>query len=119
MTTKEVADQLVALMREGKFAEIYESLYAADAKSIEPENDWGMATLVEGLENFPAKGAAFNAQFTAFHSFYVGEAIVAGDYAALTMGYDAEHVTQGRVQFDEIAVYHIRDGKVVSEQFFY
>ncbi len=119
MTTKEVADQLVALMREGKYEEIYQNLFAAHAKSIEPENEFGMPTLIEGIQNFAAKGEAFNAQFTAFHSFYVGEPIVAGDYAALAMGYDAEHVSAGRVQLDEIAVYHIQDGKVVSEQFFY
>lgn len=119
MTTKEVANQLVALMREGKFEEIYQNLYASHAKSIEPENEFGMPNLVEGIQNFAAKGAAFNAQFSTFHSFFVGEPVIAGDYAALAMGYDAEHVSAGRMQFDEIAVYHIQEGKVVSEQFFY
>ncbi len=120
MTTKEVADQLVSLMREGKYAEIYQTLFHENAKSIEqPENKWDMPTLVEGLQNFPAKGAAFNAQFGEFYSFYVGESIVAGEYAAIAMGYEAEHKTMGRTKLDEIAVYHIRDGKVMSEQFFY
>jgi hypothetical protein len=44
---------------------------------------------------------------------------VAGDYFAISMGYDATHKTAGRLQLDEIALYHVKNGKVVSEQFFY
>ena len=118
MTTQDIAHRLVALSREGKFEQIYSELYDANAKSIEPDNDFGLGT-VEGLHNFAAKGAAFNAQFSEFHSFYLSEPVVAGDYFSLAMGYDATHKTAGRVQLDEIALYQVKNGKVVSEQFFY
>ena len=118
MTTQDIANRLVALSREGKFEQIYSELYDASAKSIEPANEFGLGT-VEGLHNFAAKGAEFNAQFTEFHSFYLSEPVVAGDYFAISMGYDATHKTAGRMQLDEIALYHVQNGKVVSEQFFY
>ncbi|MEO6039381.1 MAG: nuclear transport factor 2 family protein [Saprospiraceae bacterium] len=120
MTTPEIAKRLVALCRAGKYAEVYQELYAPHAKSIEPAgNDFGLAAVVEGLENFPAKGAAFNEHIQEFHSSYVDDPIVAGDYFVVKMGYDATVKGAGRSQLDELAVYHVQDGKVVSEEFFY
>ncbi len=118
MTTQEIADRLVALCREGNFAQVYAELYAPHAKSIEPPHAAGLQS-VEGLHNFAAKGEAFNAQFEAFHSSYVNDAIVAGDYFALATGFEATHKTAGRMHMEEIALYHVQDGKIVSEQFFY
>jgi limonene-1,2-epoxide hydrolase len=35
------------------------------------------------------------------------------------MGMDVTMKGPGRVQMDEIAVYEVKDGKIVKEQFFY
>ena len=118
MTTPEIADKLVALYREGKFEQIYAELYHPQAKSIEPAYEFGF-TSIEGVENFPAKSAAFNAMIEEFHSFYVNDPIVAGNSFALATGYDATMKDAGRKQFDEIAVYQVKDGKIILEQFFY
>jgi hypothetical protein len=35
------------------------------------------------------------------------------------MGVEATMKGQGRVKMDEVAVYEVKDGKIVKEQFFY
>lgn len=53
------------------------------------------------------------------HGGSVGDPIVAGDQFACTMVADWTVKGQGRSQMDEICVYKVKDGKIVSEQFIY
>ena len=115
MTTQEIADQLVALCRAGKFEDAYNNLFAQDAKSIEPMENG----TTEGLEAMHAKGAEWSKTFEV-HDMKVGDPIVADTHFATTFYLDCtnRHTNQ-RTQSTEVAVYHVKDGKVTSEQFFY
>ena len=53
------------------------------------------------------------------HGGYVGEPIVAGNHIAIAMGMDVTMKGAGRMKMDEIALYEVKDGKIVKEQFFY
>jgi len=53
------------------------------------------------------------------HGGWVSEPIVAGNYISVAMGMDVTMKGQGRMNMDEIAVYEVKDGKIVKEQFFY
>jgi ketosteroid isomerase-like protein len=118
MTTEEIANQLVSLCREGKFEEVYTNLYSQDILSIEPEGGtWGT---VQGMEAIKKKGQEWHTMVEEFHSSEISDPIVAGDFFTCTM--KTEISMKGipeRVNMDEVCVYKVENGKVVSEQFFY
>lgn len=117
MTTQEVADRFYALAEQGQFEQILGELYGQDCKSIEPaQSNW---QTVEGLDKIIEKGAAWHDMIEEMHGGYTGAPIVAGNFFSCTMGMDVTIKGQGRVKMDEIAVYEVRDGKIVLEQFFF
>lgn len=118
MTTQEIADRLVALCNEGKYEQAQRELYAQDAKSIEPASAQGMQS-VEGLDAIIAKGNQFQAMIQEIHGGRVGGPLVAGSQIAVTIGLDVTFKDGNRMNMDEIAVYSVKDGKIVQEQFFY
>ena len=118
MTTQEVADRLYELFEQGKWKEAQEELFSKDAKSIEPPNAPGLHS-VEGLDNIKKKGEMFESMVEEMHGGYTGKPIVAGNYIAFAMGMDATMKGSGRMKMDEIALYQVKDGKIVSEQFFF
>ena len=118
MTTQEVANRMAELFKENKWAEVQHELFSDDAESIEPPHAQGMQS-VKGKEAIRKKGEDFNNMVEEVHGGYAGEPIVAGNYIALAMGFDATMKGMGRQKMDEIAVYEVRDGKIVKEQFFY
>jgi hypothetical protein len=117
-TTQEVANRLSELFKENKWNEAQEELFSEDAESIEPPHAQGLQT-VKGLDNIKKKGEQFNSMVEEMHGGYVGEPIVAGNFIAVAMGMDVTFKGMGRKNMDEIAVYEVKDGKIVKEQFFY
>lgn len=118
MTTQEVADRLSQLFKEYKWNEAQEELFSEDAQSIEPPGSQGLET-VKGLDAIKKKGEDFNNSVEEMHGGYVSEPLVAGRYIAVAMGMDVTMKGAGRVKMDEIALYEVKDGKIVKEQFFY
>ncbi|HET6995280.1 MAG TPA: nuclear transport factor 2 family protein [Chitinophagaceae bacterium] len=118
MTTKEVADRLSGLFKENKWAEAQEELFSQDAVSVEPPHAQGLQT-VQGLDAIKKKGEDFNQMVEEMHGGWAGEPIVAGNYIAIPMGMDVTMKGAGRSKMDEIALYEVKDGKIVKEQFFY
>ncbi len=118
MTTKEVADRLSELFKENKWKEIQEELFSQDAVSIEPPHSQGLQT-VQGLDAIKKKGEEFNQMVEEMHGGWTGEPIVGGNYIAVSMGMDVTMKGAGRMKMDEIALYEVKDGKIVKEQFFY
>jgi SnoaL-like domain len=118
MTTQDVANRLSEFFRENKWMEAQEELFSDDAESIEPPGSPGLQS-VKGKAAIKKKGDDFNNMIEEVHGGYAGEPIVAGNYIALAMGFDATMKGMGRQKMDEIAVYEVKDGKIVKEQFFY
>jgi len=118
MTTQEVANRFNELAQTGQWDQIQNELFADDAVSIEPENSPGLKT-VSGIEAIRQKAREFNEVVEEMHGGYSGQPVIGGNHFALAMGLDATMKGQGRVKMDEIAVYQVRDGKIVKEQFFY
>ncbi len=118
MTTQEVADRLYQLLEEGKWKEAQDELFSQDAKSIEPPNAPGLHT-VEGLDNIKKKGEMFESMVEEMHGGYTGKPVVAGNHFAIPMGMDATMKGAGRMNMEEIAVYEVKDGKIVKEHFFF
>jgi hypothetical protein len=118
MTTQDVANRLKELFNENKWQEAQEELFSEGAESIEPAHSPGMQS-VKGLDAIKKKGEDFNNMVEEVHGGYVSDPVVAGNHIAFAMGMDCTYKGMGRQKMDEIALYEVKDGKIVKEQFFY
>jgi len=118
MTTQEVADRFNQYAKEGKWNEIQDELYHENAESIEPAHAQGLQT-VRGLNAIKQKAVNFQQAVEEMHGGYSNDPVLAGNHFAVPMGMDVTMKGMGRSNMDEIAVYEVKDGKIVKEQFFY
>ena len=118
MTTQEVANCFHEMAQTGDWGKIQDDLFASDAVSIEPEHSQALQK-AEGLEAIKQKGKKFGEMIEEMHGGYSKEPQVAGNHFSLAMGMDVTMKGQPRMKMDEIAVYEVKDGKIVKEQFFY
>ncbi len=118
MTTKEIAKKLKKYCEQGKFEEAQKELFAKDAISIEPMAGGGFDKETRGLDAIIKKGYKWNEMVSATHSLEVSEPIIAGNTFSLTMRMDVTTKDRGRTDMTELCVYQVKDGKIISEQFF-
>ena len=118
MTTQEIANRLSELFKENKWTEAQNEFFSEDAESIEPPHAQGLQT-VKGLDAIRKKGEDFEQMVEELHGGWVSEPIVGGNHIAFSMGIDVTFKGMGRTKMDEIALYEVKDGKIVKEQFFY
>jgi hypothetical protein len=118
MTIKEIANRLTELCRQGKYDTAQKELYSKDAVSIEPAHSPGLQT-VKGLDAIIEKGHQFQSMVEAVHSSTVSDPIIAGNTFAVAAVLDITMKGAGRVPMEELAVYEVKDGKIIQEQFFY
>lgn len=117
MTNQEVANRLVKLLREGNFNAVYDELFHSDALHIEPQSEH--FARVEGVCAIKAKDAVMQENIASVYGLEVGDAIVAKDYIAIPYKMTVSLKDGNKWQLDEIIVYKVENGKIVSEQFFY
>ncbi|MEM1003946.1 MAG: nuclear transport factor 2 family protein [Pseudomonadota bacterium] len=120
MQLKEIAEELVAGCRENRTDENLGKLYAADAVSAEAVDDQGMGREAHGLDAIRGKHAWWDSA-AEVSSFSVSDPMLHGDDRfAVTFEMQGKFKESGET-FDmrEIAVYHVADGKIVREEFFY
>ncbi len=117
MTTQEVANRLVELCRKGQILEAEQELYAENVTSTEPENSPNKSA--QGKANVLAKGKAFAELIEERHDGFFGDPVVCGNYFSFACMLDATMKGMGRMKLEEICVYGVKDGKIISTQFFY
>jgi ketosteroid isomerase-like protein len=120
MNLKEIADELVAGCRENRAKENLSKLYATDAVSVEAVDYSGMGREVAGRDAISGK-----------HDWWEGahdvsEAVVSGPYLHGDDRFAVIFEVKGTVKesgesFDmkEVGLYHVANGKIVREEFFY
>ena len=118
MTTTEIAKRLAELCRQGEYETAQKELYAADAVSIEPHATPDFQKETKGINGIIEKGKKWEASVKETHSISVSEPLVAGNAFAFTLQMDLTMVEHGRINMTELCVYQVKDGKIVSEQFF-
>ncbi|MEM6802083.1 MAG: nuclear transport factor 2 family protein [Bacteroidota bacterium] len=119
MSTQEVANKWAEYCRTGQWDKAQAELYANNCVSLEMEGAEGFPPRVEGLEAINQKGQAWNEMMEEFHGIEIEGPIVAGDHFTATMKMDITMKGQPRRKDEEVAVFRVADGKIVSEQFFY
>ena len=115
-TTQEIAEDLVALHREGKFEESGEKYWADDVVSLEAMPG-DMARIV-GKEGVRGKGDWWLANHEV-HEVVVEGPYVNGDQFVVRFKMDLTPKGGERMTMDEVGLYTLVDGQIVEEQFFY
>jgi hypothetical protein len=118
MTTKEVADLLVHLCRNGKVEEAKATLFTEETLSIEPREGL-LPQQVKGLQAIQQKAELFISHVDTFYDSTITDPIVAGDFFTIGWVTDIKMKGQSRQTNTEICLYKVKDGKIVMEQFFY
>lgn len=119
MTLLSIANELVAGCREDRTMENLDKLYAPDAVSVEAKDE-GQGREVQGLDAIKGKHAWWDATFD-FISGDISEPMLHGDDRfAVIFEISVKHKESGEVSdMKEVAVYHVTDGKISREEFFY
>ena len=118
MTTKQIAERLIELCKQGKFEEAQKELFAADAISIEPYASPAFEKEVRGLDTIIEKGHKFESMVDTTHGITMTEPLVAGKSFASMLTMDVTMKGKDRMNMAELCVYETKDGKIVSETFF-
>ena len=118
LTTQEVAARFSELAKQEKWFEIQDELFADNVKSIDPP-DSPYFTYAEGKTAVRKKGEDWVKRIEAAHKTYTSEPIVAGNHFAVAREVDITVQGLGRIQLNEIMLYEVKEGEIVSEQFFY
>jgi hypothetical protein len=121
--TLAIGKKLVDLCREGKNMEAMETLYSPNIVSIEAVSGGpNMPARMEGIAAVKGKGEWWEAN----HEVHKGEAqgpFPHGDRFIVRFIYDvtakAGPMAGKRMTLDEAALYTVKDGKIVQEEFFY
>jgi hypothetical protein len=114
MKIEQIAGEVVKLIREGKNKQVKETFYADNIVSIE-----GNGYTLTGIDAVLQKSIDWADQISEVHSASVSEPLIAADHFALQMRMDISFKDGHRAVMDEIAVYSVKDGKIVSEQYFF
>lgn len=119
MTIHDIAKDLVALCKEGKFDESGEKYWAEDVISIEAMGPAGTDPVSRGIEAVRAKGAWW-ANAHEVHSATAEGPYVNGDQFIVRFKMDVTIKQSGqRMAMDETGLYTIKNGKIAEERFFY
>jgi hypothetical protein len=113
-TINEIANRLASLCEQQQFLQAYQELYSEHAVSIDPINKnepiEGLASLMERERQFLAN--------TEIHAIKVGEPGFAGSYFCVTLSMGFTPKGQDRRKIEELCVYKVENGKIISQQFF-
>jgi ketosteroid isomerase-like protein len=118
MNTQEIADDLVALCKEGKFDEAGEKYWADDVVSVEAGAPGGGDPVSRGKDAARGKGEWWAANHEV-HEVQVEGPYVNGDQFVVRFKMDMTPKGGERVKMDETGLYTLKDGKIAEERFFY
>jgi hypothetical protein len=117
-TTHEIATRFMELAKEEKWFDIQDELFADDVTSIDPPNS-PYFKYAEGKAAVRKKGEDWVKHITAAHKRSTTQPIITANHFAVGREVDIEVQGFGRVHINEIMMYEVRNGKIISEQFFY
>jgi hypothetical protein len=118
MQPQQIANRLVELCNKGDFETAQKELFDQHAVSIEPHATEGFEKETKGLDANLEKGKKFQSLIEETHSCTVSEPIVVGNVIALALYMDVTMKGRKRMPMNELIVYQVKDGKIISEQFF-
>lgn len=122
MQVLELGQKMVEMVNQGRDGEnaFVDAYYAPEVVSIEGQGTEEMPARMEGIEAIRGKHDWWYSHHEVHESTaygpYVGHR---EDQFAVRFTLDATPADGERMQMDEMALFTVRDGKVVQEEFFY
>lgn len=114
-----VAEELVSLCRTGRNLDAINSLYSPDIVSVESMGNETMPRELKGIDAIMGKNKWW-VENNEVHSAGVDGPFIKDDKFAVHYQYDTtSRMTGKRSTMEEMALYTVKDGKVVHEHFFY
>jgi ketosteroid isomerase-like protein len=118
-STAAVAAELVKLCRQGANMDAINTLYSPDIVSIEPIGNEAMPAQMTGIDKIRGKNQWWY-ENNEVHSAKVNGPFIGEDQFAVEYAFETTHKPTGkRAKMTEVALYTVKDGKIVTEQFFY
>ncbi len=119
MDLKDIAQELVAGCRENRALANLDKLYAENAVSVEAA-DQGMGREAAGREAIRGKHEWWEANMEMLGGS-ISEPMPHGDdrFAVIFEMQGREKASGNSFEMKEVAVYHVADGRIVREEFFY
>ncbi|MEM7552080.1 MAG: nuclear transport factor 2 family protein [Bacteroidota bacterium] len=118
MKNRELAEKLKKAIEQTDLETIHSEIFSEDIESIEP--NFEPLPYAAGIKQVKEKAQMFGGNIQELHSKSITEEVtVSGDYIALGMAFDATLKDGNRMKLEELVVYRVKDGKVISEQIFY
>ena len=118
-STAAVAEELVALCKAGRNMDAIESFYSPDIVSVESMGNETMPRESKGIDAIRGKNKWWG-ENNEVHSATVEGPFLGDDKFAVYYNYDVTFKPTGqRNTMEEMALYTVKDGKIVREQFFY
>jgi hypothetical protein len=118
LTTQEVAARFDELAQQEKWFDIQDELFAESVKSIEPQHSPYFES-AEGKVPVRIKGENWVKKIEQVHQLSTTQPVIGGNHFAVGRLVDITVKGYGRVKIDEIILYEVKDGRIISEQFFY
>jgi len=118
MTTQQVAARFNELAKKEAWFEIQDELFAQHVKSIEPPTSPWLKN-AEGKAAVRSKGEEWVKRIKAAHKLQTTGLIVGENHFAVGREMDIEVEGIGRIQINQIMLYEVENGEIISEQFFY
>ncbi|MBS0122872.1 nuclear transport factor 2 family protein [Thetidibacter halocola] len=120
MDLKTIADALVEGCRTGREMENLGRLYADTAVSVEAVGMEGMGREAKGLDAIRGKHEWWNAN-NEMTGGSVSDPLLHGDdrFAVIFEAEGRDKASGKAFSMKEVAIYHVADGKIVREEFFY
>jgi ketosteroid isomerase-like protein len=118
MTTNEIAARLVALCRKGDFETAQKELFSNDAVSIEPYATPAFEKETKGLDAILEKGHKFESMVQETHGIDVSDPVVASNSFACSLRMNVTMKEGGPMDMKELCVYQVKEGKIISEEFY-
>lgn len=118
MIVEQVASRLAEYCRKEEFSLAQKELYANEAISIEPYAIPGFEKETRGLAALMEKDRKFSSMVESRYGTSVSAPIITGNVFAFVLTMDLKIKGRDREKITELCVYHVKDGKIISEQFF-
>lgn len=118
-TTAAVAQELVALCRAGRNLDAVEKLYSPKIVSVESSGSEDMPAETKGIEAIRGKHKWWDENFVV-HDSKVNGPFIGENQFAVQFEFETTFKPSGqRSRMTEMALYTVKDGKIVHEHFFY
>ena len=120
MALKDIANELVAGCREIREKDNLSKLYAQNAVSVEAQDMGGSGRVTNGLEAILGKHDWWESNMEVTGGS-VSDPMLHGEdrFAVIFEVQGKEKASGNAFDMKEVGIYHVADGKIVREEFFY